>query len=301
MTPPRPRERELHVRGATLAYRLWPGADPDRVLVLLHGFASNGTRWQRFATDSRLRGHWSILCPDLRGHGRSVWRGRLRSEDWVADLAAILDAEGFDRAAVGGHCLGANTALHFAHRHPGRTSALVLVEPLEPGALVGRLGRLRRLRGLLPWFAAVVRAGNALGLRRRQLPVLDLAELDRQTRTAIAETGDERALTARYGSIRHDLHYMATAAYMQALGEVVRPLPPLAGIAAPALALLSSGGLFGDPRATRERMAELPGVQLEEIDARHWIPTEQPRLMAEHIDRWLLGDAGREAEMNTHG
>ncbi len=285
-------ERCLQVRGASLYYRLWPAPQSERVLVLMHGFASNSTRWLHYVQTSALQGRWNLLCPDLRGHGHSPWRGRLTSDHWAADLAAILDAEGFERSAVGGHCLGANTALHFAHRYPARTRSLVLVEPLEPRALTGRLEQMRKLRGLLPWVAAVVRAGNALGLRRRQLPVLDLAELDRQTRAAIADTGDASVLTGRYGSVRHDLRYMATAAYVQALGEVVRPLPPLDGLDCPALALLSAGGLFGDPRITRKTLETLPSVRIEEIDAHHWIPTEQPRAMADRIDTWLLTGEG---------
>lgn len=281
-------ERRLQRGRASLFYRLWPATTAGApTLVLLHGFASNSTRWSNFAADTGLRPDWNILCPDLRGHGHSPWRGRLRGEHWLDDLAAMLDAEGIERADIGGHCLGANTALRFARRHPARTRRLVLIEPLDPTALGGRLARLRSLRGLLPWLAAPVRLANALGLYRRRLPVLDLAELDRETRARLNASGDTGVLTQRYGSVRHDLRYMAVAAYLQALAEVVRPLPALAQLPQPALVLLSSGGLFGDPAHTRATLAALPAATVELLDAEHWIPTEQPERMATLIDTWL--------------
>lgn len=280
-------ERRIAAGGASLYYRLWPAGAGAGAIVLAHGFASNSTRWQTFAETTSIRGTWNIICPDMRGHGRTPWRGRLRSEHWIDDLAAILDAEGLDDAVIGGHCLGANTALRFADRHPDRTRGLALVEPMVPHALGGALGRLRRLRAMPRLLALPVRAANALGLRRHGLPLLDLAALDRETRARIRETGDRGALTRRYGSVRNDLQYMAVAAYLQALAEVVRPLPPLAGLSMPALVLLSSGGLFGDPATTRQALAALPAVAIEDIDAEHWIPTEQPEAMAARIEGWL--------------
>ena len=281
-------ERRLQRGRASLFYRLWPATTPGApTLVMLHGFASNSTRWSNFAATTGLRPDWNILCPDLRGHGHSPWRGRLTAEHWLDDLAAVLDAEGIERAAIGGHCLGANTALRFAREHAARTRRLVLVEPLDPTALSGRLARMRRLRGLLPGLAAPVRLANALGLYRRDLPVLDLAALDRETQARLTTSGDTRVLTQRYGSVRHDLRYMALAAYLQALAEVVRPLPALGDVQQPALVLLSSGGLFGDPAHARATLAALPAATVETLDAEHWIPTEQPERMASLIDTWL--------------
>lgn len=286
-------ERWLEHRGTSLYYRLWPSAGDRPPLLLLHGFGSNSTRWNAFAETTSVRADRPILCPDLRGHGHSRWRGRLSSEDWVADCRAILEREGFPGAVIGGHCLGANIALRFAHACPDAARGLVLVEPMFPHALTGTLGRLRRLRRLLPVLALAVRAANAMGIRRRNLPLMDLAALDRETRAGMAATGDASLLTGRYGSVRHDLRYMATAAYLQALGEVVRPLPSPAGIRTPALALLSQGGMFGDPGITREALRALPAVDIEELAAHHWIPTEQPEAMAAAIEQWLRAPGAR--------
>lgn len=94
--------------GANLAYGITRGAAARLLLVLIHGVASNMTRWSEFTEQTTLAQTWDLMRLDLRGHAGSLWRGRISMEIWCDDLAAILDAEGYDRAVVGGHCLGAN-------------------------------------------------------------------------------------------------------------------------------------------------------------------------------------------------
>src|SRR3989338_2539371 len=95
--------------GVTLSYRRWraPGNPERRPLVLLHGLASNHTRWAEFAEQTALKPSWNILRPDLRGHGESPARDPVGSETWCDDLLCLLDAEGADRTGIAGHRLGA--------------------------------------------------------------------------------------------------------------------------------------------------------------------------------------------------
>ena len=125
-------------------------------LVLLHGLASNSTRWWHFAANSRLPG-LKLLRPDLRGHAGSSDRGRIDMQVWCEDLVRLLDGHGCERAVIGGHCLGANISLHFAARYPQRTAGLVLIEPMPPRALVGNMRRILFFRRLLVALSVVVR------------------------------------------------------------------------------------------------------------------------------------------------
>ncbi len=267
-------------------YRRWPGP-AERTLVLLHGLASNGTRWREFAERARLDCDWQIISPDLRGHGGSVYRGRLRRGDWIRDVLALLDHCGCRQAVIGGHCLGANLALRLALEQPQRVRGLVLVEPMLPPALLGGLRHLRPWRWLLPLLALPVRMVNALGLYRRQLPRLDLTQLDQATRAAIADQGDPRAILQRYAQPGKDLAYMPTATYLQALFQLLRGLGSLEQIQVPVLALLSAGALLADPAITRALLQTLPDGQVEQLDALHWIPTEHPEAMARLIIEFL--------------
>lgn len=248
-------------------------------LVLLHGLASNATRWWHFAAHFRLPG-WKLLRPDLRGHAGSSDRGRIGMREWCDDIARLLDAEGCGRAVLGGHCLGANIALQFAARHPERTAGLVLIEPMPPQALAGSLRRVRFLRHFLFALAAIVRILNALGVHRRRIEAIDLEQWDRATQSGEADL-------ARYAAPFSDLKLAPVAAYLQSLAAVGEPLPPLAAIRAPALVLVSRDSTMVDPARARAILEALPDAEFVVLDAEHWIPTEQPEAMRLAIEDWL--------------
>ncbi|MBI2153401.1 MAG: alpha/beta hydrolase [Candidatus Rokubacteria bacterium] len=279
--------------GAVLAYRLWRPGPPRQVLVLLHGLASNMTRWSEFVARTTLRDSWDLLRVDLRGHGLSVHRGRIGMAEWPADLAAILDAEGYPRAVVTGHCLGANIALEFAARYPGKTSGLVLIEPMLREGLTGSMRQIARLRPLFGPAVWLIRALNALGIHRRRLAPLDLEELDRETRARIAAGGKDDALLTRYASPWLDLRTTPSGAYLNGLIAVGDRLPDLSAITTPVLALVSTGSAFSDPTITERLLARLPDRQVVRLDARHWIPTEQPEAMRRAIEDWCGGATSR--------
>ena len=279
-------EHRFERQGTSLFYRRWPGL-PEHTLVMFHGLASNGTRWREFADKARARCDWQIVSPDLRGHGHSTYRGRLSRRDWIDDTLALLDRLGCERAVIGGHCLGANLALRIALDHPDRVRGLVLVEPMFPSALRGILRWVRPVRWLLPALALEIRALNALGIYRRQLPVLDLTELDKQTRATVAEHGDSRAMLKRYAKPNKDMAYLPVATYLQALFQVLRKVGPLDQVKAPTLALLSGGALLADPVETRRLLQAMPHARIEQVDALHWIPTEHPEEMTRLIVEFL--------------
>ncbi|HJW82310.1 MAG TPA: alpha/beta hydrolase [Acidiferrobacterales bacterium] len=274
--------------GATLAYRRWRAPATTQTLpplVLLHGAASNLTRWSEFTEQTRLRATRDMLRLDLRGHGQSLYRGRVGLEIWCDDIAAILKQEGYARAILVGHCLGANIAATFAAHYPNMTAGIVLVEPMLRDALTGKLRALHPYLPLLKLAAFVLRAANRLGLYRRHLETLDLRALDQEFRTRLAEPGGGEALVKRYASPLHDLKTMPSTNFLQDLIEVERPLP-LEKIHTPFLALLSTGRTFADPDITRALLARLPQGEIHTLESKHWIPTEQPQAMQNAIEAW---------------
>ncbi len=275
--------------GTTIRYRLWQAGGPRQVLVLLHGVASNMTRWSEFVARTTLKDSWDLLRLDLRGHGASPHRGHIGMAEWCGDLTGILDAEGYRRAVIAGHCLGANIAVEFAIRSPGRTSGLVLIEPMLRQALTGTMRRIAVLRPLLLPGVRLIRALNALGIHRRRLAPLDLEELDRQTRAAIAAGEASERLLTQYASPLLDLRTTSSATYLQALIAVTSRLPDLSAIRIPVLAFLSAGSTFSSAPRTRELLTAIRICEIVALDARHWIPTEQPEAMRQAIEKWCLG------------
>lgn len=272
---------------ATLGYRLFRGASsPRRVVVLLHGVASNMTRWSEFAEQTTLKTSWDILRLDLRGHGESFARGALGMDIWCRDLRDVLDAEGYDQALLIGHSLGAQVAVQFAARYPACVGGLVLIDPIFHQALLGVLRVLSRLRPAANLLVALIRLLNALGIRRRRIPGRDLRQLDEATRANLLRAGKKQEMIELYSSPWVDLKFFPTASFLQELIEITRPLPPLAQIKAPILVLLSSGITYTDPDVTRRMLAKHPRLRIETIDAHHWPLTENPEQVRTAIERW---------------
>lgn len=281
---------KIHVLpdGTTLHYRLWRAEHPPRgLIVLLHGMASNLTRWSEFVESTVLKNDWDMLRLDLRGHGESMVRGPIGMRIWTDDLIAILDAERVERAVMIGHSLGAHVALNFAARFATRTQAVVLIDPVFPQALHGYRRWLRAFRPLLSFVAVGVRAINALGLRRRTFPRRDLRVLDEQVRLELLSAGNAAEFVRRYSSPLADIKYFPVSHYIQELAEMLRPLPPPARIAVPMLVLLSRGLTYTDADVTARLLAGAADATLETIDAYHWPLTERPMEIRRAIEKWI--------------
>ncbi len=127
---------KLSVNG-TEAFAATGGREFDASLpcvVLIHGAGFDHSAW---ALHSRWFAHhgFSVLAPDLPGHGRSAGPS-LRTVAAMADwISALLDAAGSAKAYVKahgkahliGHSMGSLIALETAARHPEKVSALSLI------------------------------------------------------------------------------------------------------------------------------------------------------------------------------
>lgn len=276
--------------GLEIHYRLHhAGEDARGTVLLLHGVASNMTRWSEFVEKTRLRDAWHLLRVDLRGHGQSLWRGRLDMEAWCRDLVALLDAEGCERAVFIGHSLGAQIAVYFASWHPSRTAGLVLIDPILGGALLGHLRLAGRFIFVLKAAAALIRFLNRLGIHRRRIPSRDLRALDERMRRELLAEGRIEEMVKRYSSVKPDLEHFPTASFLQEITQMVRPLPDPAAIEAPVLVVLSGGVTYTEPAATREAIARFRQATTVSIDAYHWPLTEKPDEIRAAVEDWVNG------------
>jgi pimeloyl-ACP methyl ester carboxylesterase len=97
-------------------------------LLLSHGY---GATSDMFAPNvPALAAHRMVVTWDLRGHGTSQSpsdESCYSAEHALADMAAILDELGLERAVLGGHSLGGFLSLDFTLAHPERVAGLVLI------------------------------------------------------------------------------------------------------------------------------------------------------------------------------
>lgn len=118
----------LHRDGVRLHYE-WHDGGGGTPLLLTHGYSASSDAWDvnlPAITPARRVVTW-----DIRGHGLSDAPDdlhRYSAELSVGDMAAVLDAAGIERAAIGGLSLGGFLSLVFHMRHPERVAALLLFD-----------------------------------------------------------------------------------------------------------------------------------------------------------------------------
>jgi pimeloyl-ACP methyl ester carboxylesterase len=124
-----------------------------------------------------------VLALDCRGHGATRPLGDpalLGFASFAADVIALLDHLGVERAIVGGISMGAGVALRLALSHPGRVLALALV---RPAWLDGPMPENAERYALI---AALIRRFGAADGLERFLRTPAYAELERAAPDAAA-------------------------------------------------------------------------------------------------------------------
>lgn len=288
---PREQRHELSLPDARIHWSFRPAkSQPRGTVVLLHGVASNGSRWEEFIDQTPLNEHWDVIRLDLRGHAASVCSRRAGIEDWCADLAAVLDAANVSRAVVIGHSLGAQVAMNFAARYPARTRALALLDPLVSEALTEKAVKMRSRLPLLRVAEKVTRTMNHLGFVRKIVPQ-DLRAMDEEARDKIAQGGKAlEDFIRQYSSASNDLQYIHLGVYLRDLQEVGRDSPDPACIVAPTLVIGASSGTYTDSRLMKKWVERLSKARMAVVHCAHWPMTECPQEVSGEILNWLQTD-----------
>ncbi len=101
-------------------------------ILLLHGHPRTHTTWYRVAPI--LAEHFTVICPDLRGFGKS---GKPSDpHDYEAsskrakarDCVALMDHFGFNKFFLAGHDRGGYTAFRTAMDHPAKVKKLAILD-----------------------------------------------------------------------------------------------------------------------------------------------------------------------------
>ena len=275
--------------GVELAYWTQKAEGSDsRSLVLIHGGASNHTRWSEFAELTALNQDWNMIIPDMRGNADSMTRKNINIASWCRDLNDILAAEKVESAIIIGHSLGAQIAIHYAHRYPAKVRGLALIDTVFESSLQGKSLWVQRLRWLIKGIVEIILGFNWLGLRRRSFQGSDLRELDKETREALQGSQSFEEIAKRYSALGPIIYRMPVANYLRQALATVSPLPPLEDIGVPVLALISGGTTMAKLESSRQEVAKFSDSEIVMLNANHWPLTETPEAVREAIENWVL-------------
>ena len=112
------------------------GPEDGPAVVLLHGFPDSGRLWAKQVPALTGAGY-RVVVPDQRGYGRSDKPADVDAYNLLllaADVGAVLDALGIERAHVVGHDWGAAVAWAVATFAPGRVDSLAVLSVGHPMA-----------------------------------------------------------------------------------------------------------------------------------------------------------------------
>ena len=116
-------EWQIELHGRRVIYRV-AGSGPP--IVLIHGMLNSSSHWRSVALS--LAGEYTVIAPDLIGHGDSAApRGDYSLGAHAASIRDLLAAIGIDRATIVGHSLGGGVAMQFFYQFPQRVERLVLI------------------------------------------------------------------------------------------------------------------------------------------------------------------------------
>ncbi|MEU3290206.1 alpha/beta fold hydrolase [Streptomyces longwoodensis] len=115
-------------------------------VVLLHGHPRTSATWHRVAPLLVDRG-FTVVCPDLRGYGRSRGPAPAPAPDHSAhskravagDVVAVMRALGHERFALVGHDRGAAVAFRLVLDHPGAVERVALIDCLPISEHLARI------------------------------------------------------------------------------------------------------------------------------------------------------------------
>lgn len=107
-------------------------------IILCHGLTAS-RRYVVHGSRALERDGHRVITYDARGHGESDPASAEQSYGYpelIADLERVVEAEiGEGRFLLGGHSMGAHTAVGYALAHPERLSGLVIIGPTYTGEI----------------------------------------------------------------------------------------------------------------------------------------------------------------------
>ncbi|WP_342643195.1 alpha/beta fold hydrolase [Rhodoligotrophos ferricapiens] len=291
--------REMQVDSTSIALRMHGSGPP---VLLLHGFPQTHLMW-RFVAPA-LAASFTVICPDLRGYGRSgcpastpdhaPYSKRAMAEDMVL----LMEQLGFSRFSIAGHDRGGRVAYRLALDYPEHVGRLAVLD-IVPTADAWEKADKRFACAFWPWSLLA----QPEPLPERLIAAAPGAIIDDALNAwgSSPQAFGENIRKAYIAALSDPAHIHAICEEYRAaatLDHAHDTADRQAGrrITCPVLALWSSkGGLqswyaeAGGPLGLWRTWAE--DVSGQALDAGHFFPEEIPEITADLLGRFFAATA----------
>jgi pimeloyl-ACP methyl ester carboxylesterase len=251
-------------------------------VILIHGFGDTGDMWVELAAE--LAHDHTVVVPDLRGMGLS---GKPDNgyDKWTqaADMRAVLQALGIEKAIVVGHDIGTMVAFAYAARYRDITEKLVVMDAPVPGVPpwdeIVRSPQLWHFDFGGPDMERLVKGRERIYLDRFWNEFAGTpSKIEEATRrhyaTLYARPGAMHAAFAQFRSIRTDAEDNKKAI----AEKLTMPVLAIGGVKS-----------FGAMEAVVMRNAATNVTEVVVPDAGHWLMEEQPAVTIKTIRQFIDG------------
>jgi pimeloyl-ACP methyl ester carboxylesterase len=265
----------------------WRNDGAGLPVVISNGLGTPPTAWP---TVVARHGGFRVATWYYRGTAGApapIDRTRIRIEDHVDDLLALMDHEGIDRALLACWSLGVNVGFEFARAHPDRVAGLMAVAGVPGGtfrAMFGPLRVPRRFRHDLGVAAA--RLGRRLGPQLSWLAAH--IPLNRVTANVINHSGfvlpsatADRLIPALEEFREHDFRWYFALAIAAAEHEPM----DLAFIEVPVTLVAGRYDVLTSMHDMIEAASRIPHAELHLLPGSHFLPLEYPDQLADELRR----------------
>ena len=266
----------------SLTFRAHQYGSGDETIVLLHGFPSYAQSWEPVATKLAAQ-NFRVLALEQRGYSVGAQPRKIRSyvvDELTGDVAALLRAANVQSAHIVGHDWGGAVAWAFASIYPEQTLSLSSISTPHPRAFKRALCTSRQLA--MSWYMfffqlpflpeLVLRANNG----RRMMGGLVESGLSKTT----ARTYTTRILS---GDTLH-----SALGWYRAL-RFGGSRSSASSVKARTLFIYGGKDAYLSEKAAHLTRSWVTGAYSFKYlpQASHWIPEEQPDLLADELATFI--------------
>jgi pimeloyl-ACP methyl ester carboxylesterase len=268
-----PQDEYLTDGDLRLHYLDWgnPKAIP---MVIVHGHSCNVHDWDFFAQNMRQDYH--VVAYDQRGHGDSSWMKSYRREDYVADLAKLVNNLGLRDIILIGHSMGGANAITYTVEHPGKVARLILVDMGPVISAEAEEDRKKRMATTPEAYSSEEEAISVIG----QLYPYYSEDYIRYVIKHYLKRDESGRLAYKYDPAMHRVE----------IGSLDWMWGYLEKIVCPTLIIRGAQSLILLPEIARQMVDVLPSGTIIEIEqAGHFIMGDNPEAFEAAVRQFLKG------------
>jgi len=270
--------------------RCWRGGTPGIPLVIANGLGTIPEAWPALVREGSGYDALTWYHRGTFGSARPRDPARIRVEDHVDDMVALMDDQGVERALVACWSIGVNVAFEMAQRHPERVAGIMAVAGVPGGTFSTMGGPLRVPRRLRKPVSVSVahlmrRTGGWLTVLGPRIPVNErLVWVLTHSGLMLPSATPERVIPMLQQFLTHDWRWYGELAVAAAGHDPM----DLHFVECPVTIVAGRYDVLTSMHDVVDAAAKIPHAQISVLPGSHFLPLEHPQELHDLLDDLAL-------------